>query len=129
MRTLILACAFVIGLAALAAPPPKQAPPPSAQKATQLIDLDSATADQLKTLPGIGAGAILVFILSIGYYITPALVGGANDQMISYFIAFFTLQTVNWGMAAALASVLLVAVLALYLVYARVVGIDKVGMG
>ena len=82
-----------------------------------------------QTLPGIGAGALLVFILSIGYYITPALVGGANDQMISYFIAFFTLQTVNWGMAAALASVLLVAVLALYLVYARVVGIDKVGMG
>ena len=82
-----------------------------------------------QTVPGIGAGALLVFILALGYYITPALVGGADDQMIAYFIAFFTLQTVNWGMAAALASVLLLAVTALYLVYARVVGVDKVGVG
>ena len=82
-----------------------------------------------QTVPGIGAGALLVFILALGYYITPALVGGANDQMIAYFIAFFTLQTVNWGMAAALASVLLLAVTALYLVYARLVGVDKVGVG
>ena len=82
-----------------------------------------------QTLPGIGAGALLVFILAIGYYITPALVGGADDQMLAYFVAFFTLQTVNWGMAAALASVLLVAVTALYLLYARVVGIDRIGIG
>ncbi len=82
-----------------------------------------------QTVPGIGAGALLVFILALGYYITPALVGGADDQMIAYFIAFFTLQTVNWGMAAALASVLLLAVAALYLVYARIVGVDRVGVG
>ena len=59
------------------------------------------------TLPGIGAGALLVFILALGYYITPALIGGAADQMISYFIAFYTSDTVNWGMASALGTVLL----------------------
>lgn len=82
-----------------------------------------------QTRPGIGAGCLLVFIISIGYYITPALVGGAADQMISYFVAFFTLQTVNWGMAAALGSILLAATLALYLVYARLVGIDRLKLG
>ncbi|HRY23253.1 MAG TPA: ABC transporter permease [Geminicoccaceae bacterium] len=82
-----------------------------------------------QTRAGIGAGCLLVFILAIGYYITPALVGGAADQMISYFVAFFTIQTVNWGMAAALGSILLVATLVLYLVYARLVGIDRLTLG
>lgn len=82
-----------------------------------------------QTKPGIGAGCLLVFIISIGYYITPALVGGAGDQMISYFVAFFTLQTVNWGMAAALGSILLAATLVLYLVYARLVGLDRLRLG
>ncbi len=82
-----------------------------------------------QTRPGIAAGCLLVFIISIGYYITPALVGGAADQMISYFVAFFTLQTVNWGMAAALGSILLAATLVLYLVYARLVGLDRLRLG
>lgn len=82
-----------------------------------------------QTRPGIGAGCLLVFIISIGYYITPTLVGGAADQMISSFIAFFTLETVNWGMAAALGSLLLGATLLLYLVYARLVGIDQLSLG
>ena len=82
-----------------------------------------------QTRPGIGAGCLLVFIISIGYYITPALVGGAADQMISYFVAFFTLETVNWGMAGALGSILLVATLLLYLVYARLVGLDRLRLG
>jgi putative spermidine/putrescine transport system permease protein len=77
------------------------------------------------SMPGVAAGCLLVFILALGYYITPALVGGAADQMISYFVAFFTLQTANWGMAAALATLLLVATLLLYWVYARLVGIDR----
>ena len=78
-----------------------------------------------QTVPGIGAGCLLVFILAIGYYITPTLVGGANDQMVSYFVAFFTTQTINWGMAAALGAVLLIATLALFALYARLVGLDR----
>jgi putative spermidine/putrescine transport system permease protein len=62
----------------------------------------------VQTLPGAAAGALTVFVLALGYYITPALVGGAGDQMISYFIAFFTNQSLNWGMAAALSVLLLV---------------------
>jgi putative spermidine/putrescine transport system permease protein len=81
------------------------------------------------SMPGVAAGCLLVFILAIGYYITPALVGGAADQMISSLIAFFTLQTANWGMAAALGSVLLAVTMLLYLVYARVVGIDRLRLG
>jgi putative spermidine/putrescine transport system permease protein len=77
------------------------------------------------TVPGIGAGCLLVFILAIGYYITPALVGGVNDQMVSYFVAFFTEQTINWGMASALGTVLLAATLILFALYARLVGIDR----
>ena len=75
-----------------------------------------------QTLPGITAGCLLVFILAIGYYITPALVGGADDQLISYFIAFYTNQTLNWGMAAALGLVLLAVTLILYGVYTKLAG-------
>jgi putative spermidine/putrescine transport system permease protein len=82
-----------------------------------------------QTVPGIGAGCLLVFILAIGYYITPALVGGANDQMVSYFVAFFTEQTINWGMAAALGAVLLIATLILFALYARLVGLDRLKLG
>jgi putative spermidine/putrescine transport system permease protein len=72
-----------------------------------------------QTYPGIGAGALLVFILSIGYYVTPALLGGADDQMLSYYIAQYTNVDVNWGMACALGAVLLAATLVLYAVYRR----------
>jgi len=74
-----------------------------------------------QTYPGIGAGALLVFILSIGYYVTPALLGGADDQMLSYYVARYTNVDVNWGMAAALGALLLAATLVLYGVYRRVV--------
>ena len=62
-----------------------------------------------QTYPGIGAGALLVFILAIGYYVTPALLGGADDQMLSYYVAQYTNVNVNWGMAAALGALLLAA--------------------
>jgi putative spermidine/putrescine transport system permease protein len=82
-----------------------------------------------QTLPGVGAGCLMVFIQALGYYITPALVGGADDQMISYFIAFYASKTVNWGMAAALSIMLLAATLALYAVYNRLIGIEKMRLG
>ena len=82
-----------------------------------------------QTLPGIGAGCLLTFILSLGYYITPALVGGPLDQMISYFVALYTNRELNWGMASALGAVLLVMTLMLYGVYNRLLGIDKVKLG
>jgi len=69
--------------------------------------------------PGAMAGGLLCFVVSIGYYITPLLVGGTKDQMLSYFIAFFTNQTVNWGLASALAMLLSVSVLVLLLIYGR----------
>jgi putative spermidine/putrescine transport system permease protein len=72
-----------------------------------------------QTYPGIGAGALLVFILAIGYYITPALLGGPDDQMVSYYVAYFTNVTINWGMACALGGLLLAATLVLYAVYRR----------
>ncbi|MDP9126148.1 MAG: ABC transporter permease [Pseudomonadota bacterium] len=73
-----------------------------------------------QTYAGIGAGALLVFILSIGYYVTPALLGGPSDQMLSYYIAQYTNVTINWGMACALGALLLAATLVLYAIYRRV---------
>ncbi|HOW49015.1 MAG TPA: ABC transporter permease [Rubrivivax sp.] len=72
-----------------------------------------------QTYAGVGAGSLLVFILAIGYYVTPALLGGPNDQMISYYIAQYTNVDVNWGMACALGAVLLAATLLLYAAYRR----------
>lgn len=81
------------------------------------------------TLPGIGAGCLLTFILSLGYYITPALVGGASDQMVSGVIASAMNQENNWGKASALSLILLFATFVLFFVYNRIVGIDKVKLG
>lgn len=78
------------------------------------------------TKPGISAGGLLVFIQTIGFFTTPALIGGRKDQMLSYFIALNTNEILNWGLAAALATLLLVVVLALYFVYNRFVGIEQI---
>lgn len=82
-----------------------------------------------QTLPGIGAGSILVFILSIGYYITPELVGGTTGIFISNRIAYHISSSLNWGLGAALGVMLLVVVLAFYWAYDKVVGIDNVKLG
>ena len=82
-----------------------------------------------QTVPGIAAGCLLTFILCLGYYITPALVGGPTDQLLSYFVAFFTNREVNWGMASALGTLLLLATMVVYFLYNRLVGIDKMKLG
>lgn len=82
-----------------------------------------------QSVPGIGAGCILVFILSIGYYITPEIVGGRTGIFISNRIAFHISDSLNWGLAAALGSILLALVLVLYWLYDRIVGIDNVKLG
>ena len=81
------------------------------------------------TIPGIGAGSILVFILAIGYYITPELVGGREGTFISNRIAYHISSSLNWGLAAALGTILLAIVLLFYWAYDRVVGIDNVKLG
>ena len=82
-----------------------------------------------QSVPGIGAGSILVFILSIGYYITPEIVGGTSGTFISNRIAYHISSSLNWGLAAALGSILLVVVIVLYWAYDRIVGIDNVKLG
>ncbi len=82
-----------------------------------------------QSVPGIGAGSILVFILAIGYYITPEIVGGTTGTFISNRIAYHISTSLNWGLAAALGSILLAAVLILYWAYDKIVGIDNVKLG
>ena len=107
--------------------------PPSYLRAAKSLGASNWTAFWRvyfpNTIAGIGAGGLLVFILAIGYYITPALVGGQDGQMISNFIDFHMRRSLNWSLAAALGGVLLVFVLFLYWLYDRVVGIDKMKLG
>lgn len=82
-----------------------------------------------QTVPGIAAGCLLTFILCLGYYITPALVGGPRDQMVSYYVAYYMNNIINFGQASALGAVLLIITMVLYWVYNRLVGIDKMKLG
>lgn len=82
-----------------------------------------------QTLPGVAAGCLITFILSLGYYITPALVGGPNDQMISNFISLFIDRDLNWGLASALGVMLLVVTLAIYGVFLKVAGAERLRLG
>lgn len=81
------------------------------------------------TLPGVAAGGMLTFILAVGYYITPAMLGGPDDQLVSYYIANHVNSTLNWGMAAALATLLLAGVMVMYAIFVRLTGGSGVKMG
>ncbi|OLP55803.1 ABC transporter permease [Rhizobium rhizosphaerae] len=78
------------------------------------------------TMPGVAAGASLVFILSLGYYVTPALVGGRTGQLISNQIAFHIQSSLNWGLAAALGTILLALVAAMCLLLSRFAGQGRI---
>jgi putative spermidine/putrescine transport system permease protein len=107
--------------------------PPSFVRAAKSLGANDWTAFWRvyfpQSVPGIGAGSILVFILAIGYYITPELVGGTRGVFISNRIAYHISTSLNWGLAAALGTLLLVVVLLLYWAYDRLVGIDNVKLG
>ncbi|WP_244818420.1 ABC transporter permease [Caballeronia sp. Lep1P3] len=82
-----------------------------------------------QTLPGVGAGCFLVFVLALGYYITPALLGGAGDEMISQLIAIQTNAQLNWGLAGALSAYLVIFTAVFYFLFNRIVGIDRLRFG
>ncbi len=82
-----------------------------------------------QTLPGVAAGTLLVFILAIGYYITPALVGGQDGLLISNLIAFHMQKSLNWSLAAALGTLLLLVILVLYWLYNKFIGVDNLKFG
>ena len=81
------------------------------------------------TIPGIGAGCLLVFILAIGYYITPELVGGASGKLISNQIAYHMKSSLDWSFASAMGLMLLTGVLAIYWLYNKLVGVDNIKLG
>ena len=107
--------------------------PPSYMRAARSLGASPVTAFvrvyMPNTVAGVGAGSILVFIIAIGYYITPALVGGTSGTLISNFIAHHMQVSLNWGLAAALGALLLGLVLALYVLYDKLVGIDNMKLG
>ena len=81
------------------------------------------------SIPGISAGGLLVFIIAIGYFITPELVGGKDGQMIGNWIAYHLKTTLNWGLCAALGSVLLAVMLIFYWLYNKIIGVENIKLG
>jgi putative spermidine/putrescine transport system permease protein len=70
--------------------------------------------------PGIFSGGLMVFVMSLGYYVTPALLGGVSNMMLPEFIVQQVQNFLNWGMASASATLLIVITLALFYVYLKV---------
>lgn len=107
--------------------------PPSYVRAALSLGASPVTAFRRvylpQTIPGVLAGTLLVFVLAVGYYITPALVGGQSGQLISNVIAYHMQQSLNWGLAAALGSILLVGVLLVYWLFNRLTGGQGLRMG
>lgn len=104
---------------------------PNLARAAHSLGAESLTAFRRvylpQTVPGISAGCTLVFILTLGYYITPQLVGGPKDQLISSFIASYTSEYLNWGLGSALASLLLIAVFLMFIAFQRQLRIQGSG--
>ena len=81
------------------------------------------------TVPGIGAGSLLVFILAIGYYITPELVGGTSGTLVSSLISYHMKFSLDWSFASAMGLMLLTGVLVIYWIYDKLVGVDNIKLG
>jgi len=81
------------------------------------------------SLPGVAAGALMVFVMSLGYFVTPALLGGTSNMMLAEMIAQLVQSLVNWGMGGAAAFVLLVVTLALYALQLKLFGAGRIAQG
>ena len=81
------------------------------------------------SVPGISAGGMLVFVIAIGYFITPELVGGKDGQMIGNWIGYHLKTTLNWGLSASLGAILLAMMTVLYWIYNKLVGIENIKLG
>jgi len=107
--------------------------PPSFMRAAQNLGATPTLAFirvyMPQTIPGIGAGCILVFIVAIGYYITPELVGGKDGRLIGNMVAYHMQRSLNWGLAAAMGTILLIVILIFYWIYDKIIGIDNMKMG
>ena len=107
--------------------------PKSHMRAAQNLGAKPATAFWRvylpQTIPGVSAGGLLVFVLAIGYFITPELVGGKDGKLIGHWIAYHLKTTLNWGLCAALGAILLGVMLVFYWLYNKIVGIDNIKLG
>ena len=81
------------------------------------------------SLPGIGAGALLVFIMALGFFITPALLGGRKEQMISNLIQIQVVDLLNWPFASAMSVILLLSSLVVFTFYNRYLGVERLWGG
>ncbi|RWC89840.1 MAG: ABC transporter permease [Mesorhizobium sp.] len=81
------------------------------------------------SLPGVAAGGLMVFVMSLGYFVTPALLGGTSNMMLAEMIAQTVQSLLNWGLGSAAAFVLLVVTMALYAIQLRLVGARRAGGG
>jgi len=81
------------------------------------------------SMPGVASGSLMVFLTAIGFYVTPALIGGPQQMMISTLISQQVRELLNWPFASALVGVLLVVVLGIAAVFNRAIGIDRLTGG
>lgn len=80
-------------------------------------------------LPGVAAGGLMVFVMSLGYFVTPALLGGTSNMMLAELIAQLVQSLLNWGLGGAAAFVLLVVTMAIYALQLRYLGSGRIGLG
>ncbi|MER9754069.1 ABC transporter permease [Mesorhizobium sp. M0166] len=81
------------------------------------------------SLPGVAAGGLMVFVMSLGYFVTPALLGGTSNMMLAEMIAQMVQSLLNWGLGSAAAFILLVVTMALYALQVRLVGAGRISGG